>query len=52
MGEDTGQDDKQTNRQAGRRLGSRAPAVKLKKNQNSVDTLYAGNLGLHCTKIS
>jgi len=21
-------------------------------NQNSVDILYAGNLGLHCTKIS
>ena len=52
--------DRQTDRQAGGRLGSRALAVKFKAlpfrnkglNQHSVETLYAGNVGHHYTKIS
>jgi len=54
------QTDRQRDRQAGRRLGSCTPLSNFRAltfrnkglNQNSVDNLYAGNVGLHCTKIS
>ena len=59
-GEDTGQNDRQTNKQDGRRLGSHAPLSNFRAlpfrnnglNQNFVETLYAGNVGHHYTKIS
>jgi len=58
-GKDTGQKDKQTDKPVGDLV--RAPPLSNFRalpfrdkglNQNSVDTVYAGNLGFDCTKIS
>jgi len=57
------QTDTQTDRQTDKPVGNLVRARPLSKfrglpfrnkalNQNSVETLYAGNLGHHCTKIS